>query len=190
MRRWLASLLLTTVAAAAWSADPAPDIAVVVRKEGATIFVDVDCPVSAPDPVIWDVLTDYDHMSGFVSGIEYSAVVGRTDNLLLVRQKGKATLGPFAFTFDSVREVEIVPAVEIRSHHIAGDLESSSFTTRVIDVEGTPHIINIGRYVPKTWVPPLVGTALIEGQTRKQFDDLRSEILRRSARRVASRSPG
>ncbi len=102
--------------------------------------------------------------------------------MLTVRQKGKATLGLFSFTFDNVREVEIVPLVEIRSHHISGDLESSTFTTRVIDVDGTPHIINIGRYVPKAWVPPLVGPALIGGETRKQFADIRAEILRRSAR--------
>ena len=63
-----------------------------MRKEGTTIFVDVDCPVRAPVPLIWGVLTDYDNMSGFISGIEVSGVVER-DSVLLVRQKGKATYG-------------------------------------------------------------------------------------------------
>jgi polyketide cyclase/dehydrase/lipid transport protein len=184
MHRWLFLLLFAALHSVAQPAAPDADITVAVRKDGATIFVDVDCPVQAPVPLIWQVLTDYDHMSTFIGGLEYSAIEGRRDNLLTVRQKGKAKLGLFTFNFENVREVEIVPSVEIRSHHISGDLESSSFTTRVINVDGTPHVINIGRYVPKAWVPPLVGPSLIGGETRKQFADIRSEILRRSARQT------
>ena len=190
MRRWLALLCLSAVASAAWPAAPAPDIVVTVRKQGTTIFVDVDCPVRAPVPVIWEVLTDYGNMSGFISTLQYSGIEGRRDNVLIVRQKGKATIGLLSVSFDNTREVEIVPSVEIRSHHISGDLESSTFTTRVVDVDGTPHILNNGRYVPKAWVPPMIGPALIESQTRKQFEDIRNEILRRTARPAASIAPG
>ena len=189
MRRWLVLLFLSIIAPTAWCAPPASDIVVAVRKEGAEILVDVDCPVQAPLSVIWDVLTDYDHMSSFVSTLEYSSVEAHRDNLLVVRQKGKAGVGPFTMEFDSLREVEIVSGVEIRSHHIGGDLESSAFTTRVIDVGGVPNIINIGRYVPRKWVPPLVGPALIGEQTRKQFADIRTEILRRSAQQAAGLTP-
>jgi len=31
------------------------------------------------------------------------------------------------------------------------------------------------------WVPPLIGPAVIEAETRKQFEEIRAEILRRSA---------
>jgi hypothetical protein len=190
MRRWLVLLFLTMAASTVGAAAPGSDIDVVVRKEGTTIFVDVDCPVRAAVPLIWDVLIDYDSMSGFIEGIEYSGIVGRRDGALLVRQKGKATYGLLTFHFDGVREVEIDPGVEIRSHHISGDLESSTFTTRVVDVAGVRHIINRGRYVPKAWIPPLIGPAVIEGQTRKQFEDIRSEILRRSVRQATGLPPG
>jgi len=186
MRHWLALLCLTAAASAAWAAAPASDIAVDVRKQGSTIFVDVDCPVHAPVPIIWEVLTDDDHMSSFISTLDYSGVEGHRDHILIVRQKGTAKVGLLSVAFENVREVEIVPAVEIRSHHISGDLESSTFTTKVVDIDGTPHIRNIGRYVPKAWVPPLVGPALIAGETRKQFEDIRSEILRRTVRQAAS----
>jgi hypothetical protein len=185
MCRWLVLLFLTVAASTAGAAAPASDIAVVVRKDGTTIFVDVDCPVRAPVPLIWGVLTDYDNMSGFISGIEVSGVVGQRDSVLLVRQKGKATYGLLTFHFDGVREVEIEPGLEIRSHHVSGDLESSTFTTHVVEVDGIPHIINRGRYVPKAWIPPLIGPAVIEGQTRKQFEDIRTEILRRTVRQAA-----
>jgi hypothetical protein len=185
MPRWLPLLLFAMFVPSAQSAAPDADIVVAVRKDKETIFVDVDCPVRAPVAVIWEVLTDYDHMSAFISTLSYSGVEARRDNVLTVKQKGTAKLGLLSFTFENVREVEIVPLVEIRSHHISGDLESSTFTTRVVDVDGTPHVINIGRYVPKTWVPPLVGPTLIAGETRRQFADIRAEILRRSVQRQA-----
>ena len=186
MRRWLLLLFLSALTAPAAAAAPGSDIMVSVRKEGPEMLIDVDCPVQAPLSVIWDVLTDYDHMSAFISTVEYSAVEGHRGNLLVVRQKGKTNVGLFTFSFEGVREVEIIDRVEIRSHYISGDLESSAFTTRVIDVGGVPHIINIGRYVPRQWIPPLVGPAVIGGETRRQFEDIRKEILRRSATRSAT----
>jgi hypothetical protein len=32
------------------------------------------------------------------------------------------------------------------------------------------------------WVPPWIGPAVIESETRSQFGEIRAEILRRSAR--------
>jgi hypothetical protein len=44
------------------------------------------------------------------------------------------------------------------------------------------HILNTGHFVPNVWVPPLIGPSVIAAETRKQFDEIRAEILRRSAR--------
>jgi hypothetical protein len=44
------------------------------------------------------------------------------------------------------------------------------------------HVVNSGRYTPRVWVPPLIGIALIEAETRKQFGEIRAEMLRRSVR--------
>jgi hypothetical protein len=35
--------------------------------------------------------------------------------------------------------------------------------------------------VPKVWVPPAIGPAMIEAETQKQFGEFRAEILRRTA---------
>ena len=189
VNRWLALIACAACAPAVWPASPEPEIIVHVAKDGPVVLIDVDCPVRAPLPVIWEVLTDYDHMAAFISNLQQSSVETRVGNVLTVRQRGKASLGPFSVEFDGVREVEIVPLVEIRSHHLSGDLKESAFTTRVVDVEGTFHIINIGRYTPNRWVPPLIGPSLIAGETRKQFDEIRQEILRRSARLPVSPAP-
>lgn len=186
--QWLIACL-ATVAVSASAAVPDEDIVVHAKKEGAEVVVEVDCPVRAPVLAVWDVLTDYDNMSRFISNLQYSGIQGRVDNVLKVRQYGKATRGPLTITFDNVREVELRPFTEVRSRLISGDLRASAFTTRLVDVDGLVHIVNSGRYTPKIWVPPLIGPALIEAETRKQFGEIRTEILRRSERRAAELAP-
>jgi len=165
-----------------WALDTRQDIVVKVVKDGPDIAVDIDVPVDAPWPVIWDVLTDYDHMAEFVSNISTSGIVARVrEDLLRVHQQGSASIGPFTLPFDNVREIELVPHSEIRSRMIKGDFKASSFVTRIVLVDGRIHIVNRGRYTPNMWVPPFIGPALIEAETRKQFGEIRAEILRRSA---------
>jgi len=186
---WLVACCLAAVALGTSAAGPDDDIIVHAKKEGPEIVVEVDCPVRAPLLAVWDVLTDYDNMSRFISNLQYSGIQGRVDNVLKVRQYGKATRGSLTITFDNVREVELRPFTEVRSRLISGDLKASVFTTRLVDVDGLVHIVNSGRYTPKIWVPPVIGPALIEAETRKQFGEIRTEILRRSERRAAELAP-
>jgi hypothetical protein len=185
--RFLAALLLAVLPISAWAFNRDQDIVVHVQKDGQSIAVDVDCPVDAPRSIVWEVLTDYDHMAQFISNLEYSSVRDRVDNLLRVHQKGRASRGPLTLAFDNIREIELVPYGEIRSRLISGDLKASEFTTRIVEVAAMLHIVNSGRYTPRIWVPPLIGPALIEAETQKQFGEIRAEILRRSA--MARREP-
>ena len=177
----LTALLLAVMPVCAWSLNADQDIVVHVEKDGPHISVEVDCPVDAPRSVVWEVLTDYDHMAQFVSNLDYSGVTDRVGNVMRVHQKGKASRGPLTITFDNVREVELVPHREIRSRLISGDLKASDFVTRIVEVGARLHIRNSGRYTPNIWVPPLIGPALIEAETQKQFGEIRAEILRRNA---------
>ena len=182
--RFIAVLALAILPAAGLQAAVDQDIEVRVKKEGPEVVVDIDCPVNASVAVTWEVLTDYDHMSEFLSDVQSSSVQARDGHTLQVYQKGKASRGPLSISFENLREVVLVPFQEIRSRLISGDLKASAFTTRVVDGGTVIHIINSGRYTPKMWVPPLIGPALIEAETRKHFGELRTEILRRNALRV------
>ncbi len=184
--RWQAVLWLAVAAVPAVAAAPYADILVHVTKEGPEVVVEVDCPVRAPLSVVWEVLTDFDNMSRFLSNISYSTVRDRAGNALTVQQKGKATYGLLSFAYDNVREVELHPFTEIRSRQISGNLKAFAFTTRLVETNGIVHILNSGRYTPKIWVPPFIGPAVIEGETRKQLGEVRAEILRRSERSPAA----
>jgi hypothetical protein len=161
------------------------DIAVHVVKNGASIVVDVNLPVNATAIETWNVMTDYDNMARFVTNLESSAILSRDRDRLVVVQKGKASRGPFTFAFENVREIVLTPYTEIRSRLISGNLEASEFTTRVLDHGASSQVVNHGEFIPKVWVPPIVGPAIIEAETRKQFQELRAEVLRRKARAAA-----
>jgi hypothetical protein len=172
---------MAALSASAFGLNPNQDILVRVEKDGQNIAVDVDCPVDAPSELAWEVLTDYDHMAKFISNLEYSGVQDKADNVLRVHQKGQASRGPLTIKFDNVREVELVPQREIRSRLIRGDMKESNFVTRIVEVDGRVHVVNSGRHTPNVWVPPLIGPAVIEAETQKQFGEIRTEILRRTA---------
>jgi hypothetical protein len=174
-----AALVLPLPAAAADHAD----IAVEVRKEGETIHVSVDWPVTAPPAVAWEVMTDYDGMAKFISNLTQSTVRMHMGNRLQVFQKGKASRGPLSIAFENLREVELVPKSEIRSKLIAGDTMPAHFVTRIEERGGTTHVVHTGSYTPSMWVPPGIGPALIEAETRKQYGEIRAEIARRAQAR-------
>jgi hypothetical protein len=168
-------------------AQDASDIVVHVKKNGETIIVDVEMMVQAPPLATWDVLTDYDHMAQFVGNVQSSKITGRKGNTLVVAQKSGTSFGLLKFSFDNVREVELVPHSEIRSNLISGDMKASAFTTRIMsDKGGVTRVVNHGEFVPTMWVPPVVGTAFLESETRRQFHELRTEIMRRTTTTKAS----
>jgi polyketide cyclase/dehydrase/lipid transport protein len=165
----------------ATDAQDASDIVVHVKKNGEIIIVDVEMAVQASPLATWDVLTDYDHMAQFVTNVQSSKITGRKGNTLVVAQKSGTAFGLLKFSFDNVREVELVPHSEIRSNLISGDMKASAFTTRLMsDGGGVTRVLNHGEFVPTMWVPPVIGTAFLETETRRQFHELRNEIMRRT----------
>jgi hypothetical protein len=162
-------------------AQAASNIVVHVKKDGATIIVDVEMAVQVPPLEAWDVLTDYDHMAQFVTNVQASKITDRKGNTLVVAQKSGTSFGVLKFSFDNVREVELVPYSEVRSKLISGDMKASAFTTRIMsDGGGGARVLNHGEFVPTMWVPPVIGTAFLEAETRRQFHELRNEMMRRT----------
>jgi hypothetical protein len=176
------ALALLLFPLAAWAATDDRDIAVAAAKTGAGVYVKVDCPVKAPRSIVWDVLTDYDHMASFLPNVTQSVVRMRMGNHLRVFQKGRASRGPLTISYQSTREIELVPTTEVRSRIVEGDNMPAEFVTRIEERDGELHIVHTGSYTPNMWVPPGIGPALIEAETRRQYADIRDEILRRAAR--------
>jgi carbon monoxide dehydrogenase subunit G len=184
-------LLATALAMSPPSRAVTPDvhgIDVSIVRDGGALVVDVEMVVAATPAEAWDVLTDYDHMADFVSNVAASRIVGREGERLEVAQTSRLSFGLLQFTFDNVREIELVPFSAIRSRLVSGDMKASAFTTRLEpDGDGATRVHNHGRFLTDRWIPPLIGTAILESETRKQFAEFRAEIMRRKASATASR---
>ncbi len=188
-RRILLLLVLALVPAALLAADAGrdDDIAVRVDRRGSLFIIDVDVPLDATAEEAWATISDYDRMADFVSNITYSKVISRNDNSLRVEQKGRASHGIFSVSFENVRDVELVPPIEIRTKLVSGNLEHAESLTTLVQRNGRLHLVNHGEYVPSIWVPLFIGRHIIEGAAREQFGEMRAEIMRRKAKVASGR---
>lgn len=154
-------------------------IQVSVAKVGDELQVSSDVLVRASLQEVWAVVTDFDHMAGFISNLRSSRVVSREGNKVIVEQKGQASAGLLSFDFESLREMELEPFKRIRSRQLRGNMVLFDGIT-VFRQEGEmTHIESRVRAIPGTWVPPIIGRRFVESETREQFTELLGEIKRR-----------
>jgi hypothetical protein len=181
MRHWLPAALLAAHAAVAPAAAEDQDIDVKITRDGSTIRVDSELRVHAGPRDAWEVLTDYDNMTRFVSTLKVSSIERKSGNELQVTQRGVVHFGLLDFPFTTVRRIELSPYTEIRTAVIDGSMKHSQFTTTIVPAADGTRIIQHGTVVTNIWVPPGIGPAIIAARTRVQWQEFRTEILRRSA---------
>ena len=162
-------------------ADSGEAINLGVRIEDGEAFVDVNFHVRATPQEVWAVITDYDHATSFISNLERSAIVSRGEDSLLVAQKGRMGLGPFSLTIETVTEVRLSPYKEMHGRMVSGNMKKNESTTRLVADENGTRLVYHLESIPQVWMPPIIGRALIEMETRARFRELRDEILRRKA---------
>jgi uncharacterized membrane protein len=167
-------------------ADTPPDdnAKINVQKNGDTVVIDLSMTVPATAQEVWDVLVDFDHMTQFLHNLDTSKILEKNDSQWKVEQKGQTSHGGFSFSFDSIKLITLKPYDMIQSHLIGGTLKKhESLTTLSPDGNGT-RIVYHAESISGVWVPPLLGTSVVEGEVRKQFQEMETEILRRKAGKV------
>jgi hypothetical protein len=118
-------------------------------------------------------------MARFVSNVLESRIVRRDGDRITVEQKSQLAFGPLHLDFTNLRDVELLPPHEIQSRVTEGDMSGSSFATTLAAKGTKTRIDNRGSFISNRWIPPLIGNAVLEAETRKQFQEFRIEILRR-----------
>jgi carbon monoxide dehydrogenase subunit G len=154
------------------------------------VTIDASLHVAASREEVWGVLTDFDHMAQIVTNLQSSRVVSRSATTMVVVQQGRASAGLLTFAFETVREVELKPFYEIRARLLRGSIRKLEGTTSLIEESNGTRIVNHGEFITDVWVPPVVGPGFIEAETRKQYDEMRREIMRRSKLRSQADRPG
>ena len=160
-------------------AAPDKDVAVIVHIKDGEVALDVNCFVRATPQQVWAVLTDYGNATRFISNLEKSEILSKNAETLVVAQKGKMGLGPFSVSLETVTEIRLAPFHGMQSRMLSGSMIHHESTTRLSPEESGTRIVYHADSNPNTWMPPLIGEALVAHEARERFSQLLDEILRR-----------
>lgn len=155
------------------------DMIINLDKDGDTVTLDLTVTVQATPQEAWAVLTDYDHMPLFLSNLQSSKILEKNGDRWKVEQKGSTRLGGFSFSFESVREVDLKPFESIRSRVVSGTLKKHDGYTQIFQDGIGTRIVYHSITVPNIWVPAMLINVIFKEQIRRQFQEMRAEILKR-----------
>lgn len=155
------------------------EIEIKVQNDGERILVYATFVVPVGPQQAWAVLTDFENLPNFISGVQSSKVTNGTGNNLQVSQRGITQFGFFTFSFDSVREVNLSPFNKIQERMISGNMRKMEETT-VLSSEGSQtRIVYQADIVPGHWMLRFAGQFFIENEAREQFQQIKTEMIRR-----------
>ena len=184
---WVVAAVLAAVPVLA-SPARAGNVSVSVQLKDDTYQALGEFVVPAPDSIAWNVLTDYDHIGGFVSAVRSSSIARDSAGTLKVRQVAVAGMFPFKKTVTVALDVVERPrtVIEFRDtlgrdfRHYEGrwDLTADPSGTRV-------------RYTldarPRVATPSMLARMLISHDAAELLEQVRAEMLRRSAHAPADK---
>lgn len=163
------------------------DVTVVFGSEQIEISLDTMAPVPAAQA--WAVLTDYEHMSQFLPGLELSEVAARQGNSLRVHQRGSTRAGILHFDYENVRDVTLTPQRLITTRGVSGDVKRLDSSTELKPREGGVQLHYHIAFEPARPLPSFLGNSALKRQTADNFNAFIHEMIRRqdnALRRSAS----
>lgn len=180
----LAGLVVLSAASAEAGGEPpaVADSAVhVERTANGGFAIDLTMYAHVPPALAWAVLTDFQHMAGFVPNLTRSQVISSQGNVLQVSQKGRARYGPFSTEFESIRDIQLTPKREIRAHGTGGSVKQMESLMQLETTDDGTRLRYHAEVLPGFWFPPWIGTALIRHETAEQFSAVIGEMQRRQS---------
>jgi carbon monoxide dehydrogenase subunit G len=160
---------------------PAPKVTVSVVKNGDVFTVDATLEVAVAPVLVWDVLTDFDHMANIVTNLTSSRVESRAGNVWIVQQKGEAKFGLLSFPFESVREVRVEPIRRMLAKNISGTLKRMESELQIIPTASGTQVKYRAEMVPDSFFAKLFGLSFIHREFEEQFTAMANEMQKRQA---------
>lgn len=159
------------------------DVTIHTERQGDAVTVEARALLTAPLPLIWETLTDYDRLARFIPGMLVSRVVERRGPAAIVKQHGEAGLFFFTRPIDVVVESLEKPPHVIEVRVLSGNLKRLDGRYQIEPDARIP-----GQYVlrwfgviePKESLPPVVGVPILRWNIGAQFRGMVREIERRA----------
>jgi len=156
----------------------AAEVTVNTTRSGQTLRVEASAEFEGSLARAWQVLTDYGRFAAFVPDLHVSRVISRDRNSALVEQKGAARLLFWSYPMDVRLAVTEHPYERVESRSVAGNFREMQNTYRLEMRRGHVYLHYSGRMVPDFYVPPLIGTFVLQHNVESTFRALVSEMER------------
>jgi len=185
------ALLLSLLAPAARAATEV-DVTALARDDA--VEVAARALVRAPVELVWQTLTDYDHLARFVPGIAESRVVSQQGRESIIEQRGGARFFFFSYPIRVTLRSNEHPFESIEVHLVQGNLRrlDGGYHLRAA-ADGNTELTWNGLVEPAQPLPAFVRVALLKRNIADQFAGMVREIERRAsaaAAPVAASGPG
>lgn len=158
------------------------EVAVAVSESGDAFIVQATIRPQVSLRTAWDVLVDFDHMTGILSNLTASRVVSRNGNVLIVRQEGVARFGIFSYPFKAEREIRMEPQRRILAKNLSGTLKRMESELRLVPGSaGGVRIEYRAEFAFDSIIAGLFGVSFLNHEVEEQFQSIVAEMKRREA---------
>lgn len=158
----------------------AAEVTVRASRQGDTFYVEASVEIAADVQLVWQVLTDYDDLPRFIPGLNSSRVISRSDNHVIIDQKGESQVLFFTFPMEVRLAAEEFPYRTITSYALAGNFKDMRNAYQLETNGAHVRLSYSGSMTPDFSVPPLIGTIAVRRNVERQFGAMVDEIERRS----------
>lgn len=181
MRIAVLSFLLFLFGGNAFGAEP--KVAVAVSEAGEVFVVEAMIKVQVTQRTAWEVLVDFDHMTGILNNLTSSRVASRNGDFLVVRQEGIARFGLFSYPFQVEREVRLEPMKRILTRNLSGSLKRMESEVRLIPASKGQlmQIAYRAEFVFDSVIAGLFGASFLRHEVEEQFLLMTAEMKRRES---------
>ena len=158
------------------------DVKVSAATEGGAVRIDAYALLRAPWSIVWQTLTDYDHLGSFIPGMTTSRVIRREGVAAIVEQTGEARVLMISFPLNVTVSSEEYPPHSIRIHALKGKLRQLEGGYEI--TAGAGGAIELrwrGKIEPDSALPAVFTRPVLRAVVEAQFRGMVFEIRRRTA---------
>jgi ribosome-associated toxin RatA of RatAB toxin-antitoxin module len=177
------ALALSALLLVATQARPAEELSVEAVRRGDALEITCRAELEAPVAIVWETLTDYDHLAEFIPGMLRSRVLERRGSSVVVEQSGEARFLFFSIPIEVTLATSEQPPLSIEASMLKGNLKRLQGTYRIEPRGGARVLLSWTGTIEALSLPPLIGEMLMRGSVEDQFRGMVREIERREALR-------
>jgi uncharacterized membrane protein len=165
-----------------WAPGVEPKIDATVQQNDETFIVDATIDVQVPLDTAWEVMTDFDHMTSILGDLTLSKVISRNGNTWVVRQEGVARYGPFSYSFESDREIQLEPMKRIVARNLSSTAKRMDSEVEIVPLGQGAQIKYHIEMVPGSLLARMFGLPFARHEVGEQLQRMAREMTRRHDR--------